>query len=109
MRTLTAWNGCISVGLLLCGGTLWLGRSLHLPTLVALGSFVGIWPTVFALALFVAIPAATVYALVRAPSGQALPLLRRARLIVLALAPNLALALVNFIGALLFLATFSRK
>ena len=64
---------------------------------------------VFAGVLFVAVPAVIVYALVRAPSGQALPLLKRGRLIVLALAPILALVVANAIGALLFFAAFNRK
>jgi len=109
MRTLVAWNLCVSLGLLLCGGALWLGRSLHSPDLVALAQFVGIWPMVFAGVLFIAIPVAGAYALVRAPTGQALPLLKRARLIVVALAPSLALVVANAIGAVFFFAAFNRK
>jgi hypothetical protein len=109
MRTLVVWNACVSLGLLLCGGALWLGRALHSPDLVALGQFIGILPMVFAGVFFVAIPVAVVYALLRAPSGQAVPLLTRARLIVVALAPTLALVVANAIGALLFFAAFNRK
>lgn len=63
---------------------------------------------VFAFAVFAAMLAILAYTLVvvRPPPGQALPALKRTRLIVLTLAPALALALINFVGALLFFALF---
>lgn len=92
-------NACISIGLLLCGGALWLGRSLHLPTLVAVAEELCAFPMAFALAFFAATLILLVRALIGARSGQALPLLKRVPLV-------LVLPLVNFICALAFLGKF---
>ena len=83
MRTV---NLSISIGLILCGASLWLGLSRNLSGVVSF-AVIGGWiaivgaNSVFAITLILCI--------IRAPSGQALALLKRS-----------ALSIINFVSAL---------
>ncbi len=92
-----AINISIFVGLVLCGASLWFGLSHQLPAAISFGVVGGWVAMIAAIAVFAA---TLILLLIRASSGQALPLLKQSGLVI-----------VNFIGSLvaIWLIVFSGR